>query len=45
MQESIIADIDASKEEEDIEVVRLLFSLVDKYDLGLTGWYVYFILK
>jgi hypothetical protein len=44
-QESIIGDIDASEEEEDIEVVRSLFPLVDKCDIGLTRWHVYSSLK
>jgi hypothetical protein len=38
-------DIDASEKEEDIEVVRSMFSLVDKCDLGLTRWHVYYSLK
>ena len=44
-KETNIGSIDASKEEEDIEVVRSLFPLVDKCDLGLTKWHVYSSLK
>jgi hypothetical protein len=40
-----IGDIDASEEVEDIEVVRSLFPLVHKYDLGLRKLHVYSSLK
>jgi hypothetical protein len=44
-KETNIGNIDVSVEEEDIEVVRSVFPLVDKCDLGLTRWHVYSSLK
>jgi hypothetical protein len=44
-KETNIGNINASKEEEDIEVVRSQFSLVNKCDLGLTRWHIYSSLK
>jgi hypothetical protein len=44
-KEDSIGDIDASKEVEDIEVVRSQFPLAQKYDLGLTKFHVYSSLK
>jgi hypothetical protein len=44
-KETNIGNIDASDEEEDIEVVKSLFLLVDKCDRGLTRWHVYSNLK